>query len=665
MSIRLRLGIGVYPWSVLITLVLGVTIPTLCILWFMTETIENTEFASQKKVETLIKANLEGVKASLTATYEQKQQQLNLIEREYLAQDQSKPIGILFSNAVEQVGLDGLYILEDDRVHFPKLTRLNVVFELPGMWRQAESAEFLKKDLLLAKNSYLAIHQQSTQIDEQALALLAAARVHLKEQKDQQSLAILLDTLQQEQYRSAKDRNGGLVHIGALFLALDVLGKTNPKTEAQQLKYDQIRNDLFTVLLDYSSNNISSSQRLNGIKKILKPGEESLIVKAEAQSLKYLYFVENQARGNAFSEGGRSLPVKSESQQTVAFLRITEKRHLISLIVLTSIEKELSRITKNVYFPEGVSLLLKHESNITDFDDQVSIALGDIFPGYHLVLNRNLDALLQAEELDQTASYVWIGMLIVFLLCVLAAITAYVIGAKLKNSQLKNDFLATVTHELKTPLASIRLLVETLTDTDQLDEVKTREYLGLIANENERLSRLIEGFLTFSRLERGMESLFLEPLPLMTVVEDSLKAVEGKRAMLGFTIKLGDKALLSQSVVNVDRNLIVTAILNVIDNAIKYSGESTVVEIHAKREADGVTLCVEDFGIGLSERDCIRAFEKFYRVDQRLARSQEGSGLGLNMVKTIVDKHEGKVWIDSELSVGTRFYLYLPSAKID
>ena len=222
-------------------------------------------------------------------------------------------------------------------------------------------------------------------------------------------------------------------------------------------------------------------------------------------------------------------------------------------------------------------------------------------------------------------------------------------------ARLKNDLVANVSHELKTPLTAMRALVDTLLDTERFDEKTTREYLQLLATENARLSRLIENFLAFSRLERNKFKFQFESIDPKQVVNGAVAAM-GERAG-----KVTVEAAAQLPSVRGDRDALVTAMLNLLDNAWKYSGDEKRIVLRAEARNGVVCFAVEDNGIGLSPGETKRVFRRFYQTDQRLARTAGGCGLGLSIVQSIVDAHHGSVRVESEPGIGSTFTIEIPA----
>jgi signal transduction histidine kinase len=250
-------------------------------------------------------------------------------------------------------------------------------------------------------------------------------------------------------------------------------------------------------------------------------------------------------------------------------------------------------------------------------------------------------------------------------LLAIAAIAAAVVtigttaGRQARLASLRTDLVATVSHELKTPLASMRLLVDTLLEDERLDPVKTRDYLRLMAGENARLTRLMENFLTFSRLDRSKYRFTFEPTDPSDIARDALGAMpEGRRGDRGPVLEIASDL---PSVV-ADRDALVTALLNLLDNAYKYGPADGPVSLRVFRDAGHVVFAVQDRGIGIPRREQKRIFRRFYRIDQRLTRTSSGSGLGLSIVDAIARAHGGSVKLQSAPEHGSTFSLYLPAA---
>jgi signal transduction histidine kinase len=284
---------------------------------------------------------------------------------------------------------------------------------------------------------------------------------------------------------------------------------------------------------------------------------------------------------------------------------------------------------------------------------------GASLPGWRLALSLNDQRLFESAAAQRIASYVWIGVLVVVTVIVLAALALRLVRRQMALTQLRNDLVANVTHELKTPLSSMRLLVDTLLNSQPLHEQTAREYLQLIAQENLRLSRLIDNFLTFSRMERNKYAFGFKEVPAAAIVEGALTAVRERFNAPGCLFETHAAPDLPSVVADADA--MVTALVNLLDNAYKYSGEEKQITLSASAENGSVFFAVKDNGIGLTPRDTKRIFKRFFQVDQRLSRSGGGCGLGLSIVKFIVTAHHGSVRVESQPGRGSTFTISLPA----
>jgi signal transduction histidine kinase len=225
-------------------------------------------------------------------------------------------------------------------------------------------------------------------------------------------------------------------------------------------------------------------------------------------------------------------------------------------------------------------------------------------------------------------------------------------------ARLKSDFVANVSHDLKTPLSVIRMFGETLELERVPDETRRREYYRVITRESERLSRLIDNVLDFSRIEGGRRRYERVPTAVEPLVRDALEAFAYPLEQQGFKVEVTVAPDLPE--VPMDPDAVGQALSNLIDNAVKYSATERVVTIDARREGERLALSVADRGIGIPTAEHARIFEKFYRVGQSETQGRRGSGVGLALVRHVVEAHGGTVTVQSTPGRGSRFTLWLP-----
>ena len=261
---------------------------------------------------------------------------------------------------------------------------------------------------------------------------------------------------------------------------------------------------------------------------------------------------------------------------------------------------------------------------------------------------------------------VYISLIILFFASVVTGVViigrAWYINQRL--ARLQNDFVSNVSHELRTPLTSIRMFVETLQMDRARDPAQVKECLDLLAGETERLSHMIERMLSWARMEAGRRVYTLEPVRVGVVVEKAVNAFRAQR-LVGPAPKLSVDVPPEIPEIQADTDAIAEALLNLLTNAFKYGGEDKKIALRARNEGGSIVLEVEDDGIGIAPRDRKRIFDKFYRAEQLLSRNTEGIGLGLSIVRHIVEGHQGRIECNSEPGKGTTFRILLSRAPTE
>lgn len=230
--------------------------------------------------------------------------------------------------------------------------------------------------------------------------------------------------------------------------------------------------------------------------------------------------------------------------------------------------------------------------------------------------------------------------------------------ASARLAEIRSDFVSTVTHELKTPIATIRAIGDTLARERVTDPEARLEYAQLVVQESKRLSRLVDNLLAYSRITDVTEIYSFEAVDVRRVMEESLRGFRTQLAEEAFDVRLDLASDLPP--VRADLAAMILMLENVIDNAIRYSGEARLIEIGARRNDGRVVLQVRDHGIGIPERDLAHVTQRFYRAH---GNSSGGSGLGLAIVARIASDHGGSISIESKVNEGTAVSLSIPVAE--
>ncbi len=237
-------------------------------------------------------------------------------------------------------------------------------------------------------------------------------------------------------------------------------------------------------------------------------------------------------------------------------------------------------------------------------------------------------------------------------------LTVRAVGHELELARLKSKFVSTVSHEFRSPLTSIRQLAEMLQAGRVPSEDRRRHYYDVLVEQSSRLSTLVTNILDLARIEEGRKEFRFEAVDVGPLVDELVTMTRHRVGHEGYAVETHVTEPFPP--VRADRNSIVQALANLVDNALQYSGDAKRVNLYASSGDGYVAITVEDQGVGIPRRDLDRVFDRFYRGGNELTRSVRGSGLGLTLVKEIVEAHGGSVHVESELGSGSKFSIRLP-----
>ena len=224
-------------------------------------------------------------------------------------------------------------------------------------------------------------------------------------------------------------------------------------------------------------------------------------------------------------------------------------------------------------------------------------------------------------------------------------------------NRLKSYFVSSVSHDLQTPLTSIKMFAEILKTKKKISEKEKSEYLDIIQGETDRLSRLINNVLDFSRIERGEMKYRYEVTELISLIKSVLGIMKYQLEQNRFKVKT---KWTDSILIRADKDALSAALINFISNAIKYSDHDKYLKITTKTEDEYAVIGIEDHGIGIPENEQDKIFDTFFRSAEDKVQAVGGAGLGLTLVQHIIQAHKGKIKVKSKPGIGTKFYLYLP-----
>jgi signal transduction histidine kinase len=280
------------------------------------------------------------------------------------------------------------------------------------------------------------------------------------------------------------------------------------------------------------------------------------------------------------------------------------------------------------------------------------------FPDWILEFYHQEPRLLATFLTSRRGIYFYMFLLIAGILVFGLILTVRTVSHELELARMKSDFVSTISHEFKSPLTSIRQLAEMLHSGRVPSEERRQKYYDVLLEQSERLSLLTENVLNFAKMEEGRKEFFFEKTDVKSLLEDLVSSVQERVQHAGFDIRLGMENSLPQ--IMADNDSLVQALHNMIDNAIKYSGKAKKVDVRAFKEDQTLVIAVQDFGIGISKEEKDKIFDRFYRGGDELTRTVKGSGLGLTLVKQIVEAHKGSIQVESEPGQGSTFSIKLP-----
>jgi signal transduction histidine kinase len=688
----------VWPLALLLFAVL---VPAVCLLWFMGAAMRNERFAARQKLADAYRSRLSSSQARLERHWNETAKELEKLAR-------TAPPSAAFAKCVQSGHADSVIILDEQGdILYPNTPsapptpssappdregeRGRGDGESEPKWAEANRLEYLRKDFIMAASRYGALAQESTNINVAARALQAQARCLVRAGRNDDAIRLVSEVLRSQQYGCAVDAQGRLIAANAELMVLELL------TDRTALPFQATAQRLKQRLMDYDNPVLAASQRRFLMKELqaLSPQTEFSTFSAEELAADVSVVLGSTGHWPVPSDdppdGMKKVsPGKRDAVSDSASLLVppggspsgtgeppaltvlhrasvpglwqftTPDRRVLALVhserLLASSRSAI--FADNLATDAHITLLPPDVDNASAF---VTLPAGEQLPGWRLALFLKDQTLFDTMTGHKTAVYLWTGVLVVAAMGVLTLLAVRLLRRQVALARLKNDLAATVSHELKTPLASMRVLVDTLLGSDKIDEQTAREYLQLIAQENERLSRLIQNFLTFSRMERRKYTFGFTSLPPRQITDTAINVMRERFEAPGcrFEVQVED----SLPDVWADPDALATALINLLDNAYKYSEDIKHIILRVRAENGTVVFSIRDNGIGIAPRETKKIFQPFHQVDERLSRKGSGCGLGLSIVQHIIEAHDGRVSVESQPGSGSTFTISIPAAS--
>jgi len=515
--------------------------------------------------------------------------------------------------------------------------------------RRAEQEEFTRRQFDQADTLYLDCIEEAQKPAEQAYARLLRARVLAKSDQVDESLA---------EYRKVLAVSSRITDEHGIPFCLYAAGRLLERGDS----YDEIVQLIESELNAQRWLSPAESYVVRDMVNVLvESGTEDGTRRQAAENFRQqiLKHISLQEKVHALQRDFPKLAMmaqwKSPEQQTESvWIPYGEELWLVSLAPALTGGQRLAIVVR------GQSILNSIASNVqlttgTDLDGE---SLGPSFPGLRLAYMTD-NGVSTASDWDLQRSFYLIALLLVLCVTLFGAYFLWRdVGRELRMAEMRSQFIASVSHELKTPLTAIRIFAETLR-MDRLKDTQAKtEYLDTIVNESHRLTRLLNNVLDFSKIEKGKRTYRREPACLSEIVNAAVQATQYPLKQQDIYLNVQMEEGLPD--VCVDRDAIGQAILNLLSNAMKYSGESRRIDLRVQKRADHIVIEVSDQGIGIDQAQQKRIFEKFYRVPSEENQRIPGTGLGLAIVLHIVKAHDGHVEVRSVPGKGSTFSIHLP-----
>lgn len=626
-------------WPVLLLLLI-VLVPSAGVVWMMRAAMENERLAARQKLADAYRSQLENVHRSIDDLWTKRMSGLERLVEQNPPQRAFKVAALR--------GVDSVVIFDGDgKVVYPSVARpTSVDLSQSVAFLRAQSLEYGAQDPAAAASAYADIAAKAVDANAAAQARQAQARALLAAGNRAEAIDVL-ERIRRD--KSARDAFGRLIAADAELRLLELF-------ERDSEAWRTVAGDVCRRLYLYDAS---------------LPADQRRFIMHEATSLGALtkphWMRAEDLAAEFVAEPRPPVPpgVIAPTRLADVFQLRSPLGRVIALVERPTLQESLETELAEHPLPQGVVAKVREAGQLnTNGNELAAVSLAPLMPDFRLAADLDDRRSFDAAADKRTVYLLLTGLMVVGLTMALALLVAGMFRRQSRLTRLKNDLVATVSHELKTPLASIRLLVDTMLeaednpDSPPVERERAREYLEMISRENGRLTRLIDNFLTFSRMERGKNRFDFRPTDFAAVVDQAIDAVAERFDGVTNTLSVDVCRPLP---VDGDADALVTVVVNLLDNAWKYSDSPKKIAVAARRTGDRAVLTVTDNGIGLSPRAARRVFDRFYQVDQHLSRSHDGCGLGLSIVRYIVEAHGGQVTVESMLGAGSKFTISLPA----
>lgn len=539
---------------------------------------------------------------------------------------------------------------------------------------QAERAEFIEKDFGKANSKYLASLRASTNNLDSVQTLNALARLSVKMEDGPQALSYYSSII--SIYYGICDPHG----FPYIYYAIPQLIKiSNPSNR------NRVFQEIGLCLTGMESGKIPLNHSTHEMLKLVSewivmefiPHESISPVKESIQTIEnFLSFIDRNReviREYLLGENKDEIPLVKDSYHALNGTML-DGRELILIkhtgeyasgfsIVFGQLWSKISEqnLTEGTEFEFEIEMV--GTGNGIDRPEHpltTSLEISPYFPGYHVIVKLKNESLI--DEFVSRRSWIYgialtllLGGMILGILLILRDISR-----EEHLAQLRADFISNVTHELKTPLTSIQLFTESILLNRIKSAAHKKDYLQIILKETGNLKRMINNILDFSRMEKGKREYHFETVNVTLLLNNAINNLDYWLEEKNFTLV---KEIEEHVTAMADPGALTQAIINLLNNAIKFSRNRKEIIVSLKKDEEMILIQVEDKGIGIPDDQKELIFHPFYRVGQKNSEDISGTGLGLSVVKEIVEAHQGKIRVESQLNKGSTFTILFKSTQ--
>jgi len=743
---KISAGYNQLRWVILL-LAIAVILPTVCLLWFMTQAVRNERLAVRQKLSDVYKQRLEIMSKRIDGLWSGR---IGLVERESAGKRQPVEMFDLLAGRGNGTGgskiCDAIIIYDSNgKLVYPVAGDSDYTGELSEEFNEAWSVEFTEENFPRAIRLYQQITDSAVDDYTRYSALLGNVRCLRKLGEIEKAVALCREIAYGKTSESISSSSVALIARARILLVnlksqsqegfgrsdlQNLIGSAINYTPGANSDFLPMPSETRIFLLRKALEIVEESQWAQELKPQVLRAKELLSAEELATAALARYYTGSVSQAWSEDDALKLVSLLSATLETIEGVewsglteQVTEqvKRQISTVLdsyqsrkvgaavfgrpAFSTFESwpednlrklELPEKAFGMYHNSGgkTYLLLQKAKELgSDFDlcgdgiEDLGISyritdnfgeyasglenpetaaflkapLGKFFPSWDVEIHFKDIDIFETTAGRQQIVYMLAGLLAIAVMISAGSLATKVVGKQIRINKLKNDFIATVSHELKTPLASMRVLVDTLLEGSYRDQQQVTDYLQLVSKENERLTGLIDNFLTFSRMERNKQAFVMAETSPAAIARDAAEAVKTKfsKGKCKFEVNIPE----GLPDVLADRDAMVTVLVNLLDNAYKYSYDNKQIELRVSPYDGLVCFTVSDKGVGMSRRSARKIFDRFYQADRSLSRGAEGCGLGLSIAKFIVDAHKGTISIDSKPGEGSTFTVRLPAGN--